>query len=104
MLYAHRTDCDGAQEKQASAAEKTVAVPVDLIIAHSFVELLDVLSELLGLLNQEVNINFVPQCGIPVCEGEHDSAHHIPQRLEVTQLLLNDCLFCQYIELKLLQC
>ena len=72
-----------------------MAVPVDLIIAHSFVELLDVLSELFGLLHQEVNINLVPQCGIPVCEGEHDSAYHIPQCLEVTQLLLQCCKFCQ---------
>lgn len=68
---------------------RTNSAPVHLIVAHGLVELLDVLGELLGLLHQEVDINLIPEGGIPVREGEHDSTDHVPQCLEISQLLLH---------------
>ena len=64
------------------------SIPVHFIVAHSLVELFDIFGELLGFLHQEVNIDLVPQRGVPVSECEHDGTHHVPQCLEVTQLLL----------------
>lgn len=66
----------------------TESAPVHLVVADGLVELLDIFGELLGFLHQEVDINFVPERGIPVSECEHDGTHHVPQCLEVAQLLL----------------
>lgn len=73
----------GLQQQQAECENLLPRLPVDLVVANSFVELLDVLGQLLSLFHQEVNIYLVPQGGVPVCEGKHDSAHHVPQRLQV---------------------
>ena len=87
-------------EHHSDLSSAVRGIPVHLVVAHSLVELFDVLGELLGLLHQEVNINFVPKSCIPVSEREHDSTNHVPQCLQVTQLLLQSssitCCLIQY--------